>query len=59
MIHNHRGSDGTPPRKYAVVTNNNNEFVIEAADDIEAGYRAINLVGLLEETDEVKDVIPL
>lgn len=49
MIHNHRGSDGTPPRKYAVVTDNNNEFVIEAADDIEAGYRAINLVGLLEE----------
>lgn len=47
------------PKKYLVITDNDQEYIIEAADDIEAGYRAINLVGLIEEDTEVKDVIPL
>tara|TARA_Y100001970_G_C14032996_1_gene749588 strand:+ start:61 stop:276 length:216 start_codon:yes stop_codon:yes gene_type:complete len=41
--------------RYVVITDKN-EYVIHAADDIEAGYRAINLSGLLDE--ELKDVKP-
>ena len=33
---------------------NKNEYIIHASDNIEAGYRAINLSGLLDE--ELKDV---
>ena len=35
---------------------NKNEYIIHASDNIEAGYRAINLSGLLDE--ELKDVQP-
>ena len=37
-----------------VVHTNKNEDIIHGADNIEAGYRAINLAGLLDE--ELKDV---
>jgi len=37
-----------------VVHTNKNEYIIHASDNIEAGYRAINLSGLLDE--ELKDV---
>ena len=33
---------------------NKNEYIIHGSDNIEAGYRAINLAGLLDE--ELKDV---
>ncbi len=39
--------------RYVVLTNKN-EYIIHASDNIEAGYRAINLSGLLDE--ELKDV---
>ena len=35
---------------------NKNEYIIHGIDNIEAGYRAINLAGLLDE--ELKDVVP-
>tara|TARA_Y100001972_G_scaffold95707_1_gene117897 strand:+ start:97 stop:270 length:174 start_codon:yes stop_codon:yes gene_type:complete len=38
------------------VLTNKNEYIIHASDDIEAGYRAINLAGLVDE--ELKDVTP-
>ena len=41
--------------RYVVLTDKN-EYVIHAADPIEAGYRAINLTGLLDE--KLKDVKP-
>ena len=41
--------------RYVVLTNKN-EYIIHASDSIEAGYRAINLSGLLDE--ELKDVKP-
>ena len=41
--------------RYVVLTNKN-EYIIHASDNIEAGYRAINLSGLLDE--ELKDVKP-
>ena len=37
-----------------VVHTNKNEYIIHGSDNIEAGYRAINLAGLLDE--ELKDV---
>ena len=44
-----------PLRRFVVLTNKN-EYIVQGADNIEAGYRAINLAGLLGE--ELKDVIP-
>jgi len=38
------------------VLTNKNEYIIHGSDNIEAGYRAINLAGLLDE--ELKDVRP-
>ena len=44
-----------PLRRFVVLTNKN-EYIVLGTDNIEAGYRAINLAGLLGE--ELKDVIP-
>ena len=44
-----------PLRRFVVLTNKN-EYIVLGADNIEAGYRAINLAGLVGE--ELKDVIP-
>ena len=33
-----------------------NEYIVQGVDNIEAGYRAISLAGLLDE--ELKDVTP-
>ena len=57
MIHNHEGVAVNQLRKYVVLTNSGSEYIIDAADDIEAGYRAISLAGTLDE--ELKDVKPL
>lgn len=56
MIHNRSGVGITYPRKYVMLCNSGAEYIIEGTDDINAGYRAINLAGLLDE--ELKDVIP-
>jgi hypothetical protein len=53
MIHNHAGVGNIRLLRYVVLTNKN-EYIIHASDNIEAGYRAINLSGLLDE--ELKDV---
>ena len=53
MIHNHAGLGNTRLLRYVVLTNKN-EYIIHGSDNIEAGYRAINLAGLLDE--ELKDV---
>ena len=55
MVHNHEGLSKTRLLRYVVLTNKN-EYIIHASDNIEAGYRAINLSGLLDE--ELKDVTP-
>ena len=55
MIHNHEGLINYKLLRYVVLTNKN-EYIIQASDDIEAGYRAINLAGLLDE--KLKDVTP-
>tara|TARA_R100001443_G_scaffold557_1_gene2231 strand:- start:211 stop:423 length:213 start_codon:yes stop_codon:yes gene_type:complete len=55
MIHNHEGLINYKLSRYVVLTNKN-EYIIQASDDIEAGYRAINLAGLLDE--KLKDVTP-
>ena len=55
MVHNHAGLGNTRLLRYVVLTNKN-EYIIHGSDNIEAGYRAINLAGLLDE--ELKDVIP-
>ena len=55
MVHNHAGLGNTRLLRYVVLTNKN-EYIIQGSDNIEAGYRAINLAGLLDE--ELKDVIP-
>ena len=55
MVHNHEGLSNTRLLRYVVLTNKN-EYIIHASDNIEAGYRAINLSGLLDE--ELKDVTP-
>ena len=44
-----------PLRRFVVLTNKN-EYIVQGVDGIEAGYRAINLAGLVDE--ELKDVIP-
>ena len=53
MVHNRSGLVDYKLLRYVVLTNKN-EYVIHASDSIEAGYRAINLAGLLDE--ELKDV---
>ena len=53
MVHNHEGLINYKLLRYVVLTNKN-EYIIHASDNIEAGYRAINLSGLLDE--ELKDV---
>jgi len=55
MLHNHAGLVNYQLLRYVVLTNKN-EYIIHASDNIEAGYRAINLSGLLDE--ELKDVTP-
>ena len=55
MIQNHAGLVNYKLSRYVVLTNKN-EYIIHASDDIEAGYRAINLAGLVDE--ELKDVTP-
>ena len=55
MIHNHAGLGNTKLLRYVVLTNKN-EYIVLGTDNIEAGYRAINLAGLVGE--ELKDVIP-
>ncbi len=53
MQHTHRRVGTIQLLRYVVLTNKN-EYIIHASDNIEAGYRAINLSGLLDE--ELKDV---
>jgi len=55
MVHNRSGLGNTKLLRYVVLTNKN-EYIIHGSDNIEAGYRAINLAGLLDE--ELKDVTP-
>ena len=55
MLHNHRKLSDYPLRRFVVLTNKN-EYIVLGTDNIEAGYRAINLAGILGE--ELKDVIP-
>ena len=54
-LHNHARLSDIPLRRFVVLTNKN-EYIVQGTDNIEAGYRAINLAGLLDE--ELKDVIP-
>lgn len=53
MVHNHHALSDYPLKRFVVLTNKN-EYIIHGSDNIEAGYRAINLAGLLDE--ELKDV---
>ena len=55
MEQTHKQLSDMPLRRFVVLTNKN-EYIVQGADNIEAGYRAINLAGLLGE--ELKDVIP-
>ena len=55
MKHTHQGLVNYKLLRYVVLTNKN-EYIIHGSDNIEAGYRAINLAGLLDE--ELKDVTP-
>ena len=54
-LHNHARLSDIPLRRFVVLTNKN-EYIVQGCDNIEAGYRAINLAGLVDE--ELKDVIP-
>ena len=54
-LHNHAALGNTKLLRYVVLTDKN-EYIVHGTDNIEAGYRAINLAGLLDE--ELKDVIP-
>ena len=54
-LHNHARLSDIPLRRFVVLTNKN-EYIVQGCDNIEAGYRAINLAGLLDE--ELKDVVP-
>ena len=56
MEHTHQRLSDMPLRKFVVLTNKN-EYIVLGIDNIEAGYRAINLAGLVGE--ELKDVIPV
>lgn len=49
-------ADVTQLRRY-VVLSNKNEFIIQACDDIDAGYKSIDLMKLVGE--ELKDVTPI
>ncbi len=53
MVHNHAGLSIPKLLRYVVLTNKN-EYIIHGSDHIEAGLRAVNLAGLLDE--ELKDV---
>lgn len=53
--HNHARLINYKLLRYVVQTDKN-EYIIQAGDDIEAGYRGINLAGLLDE--KLKDVKP-
>ena len=55
MQHTHQGLVNYKLLRYVVLTNKN-EYIIHGSDNIEAGYRAINLSGLLDE--ELIDVQP-
>ena len=55
MVHNHQQLSDYPLRRFVVLTNKN-EYIVLGIDNIEAGYRAINLAGLVGE--DLKDVIP-
>jgi len=55
MEHTHQRLSDYPLRRFVVLTNKN-EYIVLGTDNIEAGYRAINLAGLVGE--ELKDVIP-
>ena len=55
MVHNHAGLGNTRLLRYVVLTNKN-EYIVLGTDNIDAGYRAINLAGLVGE--ELKDVFP-
>jgi len=55
MEQTHKQLSDMPLRRFVVLTNKN-EYIVLGADNIEAGYRAINLAGLVGE--ELKDVIP-
>ena len=55
MQHTHHGLSDIKLRRFVVLTDKN-EYIVHGTDNIEAGYRAINLAGLLGE--ELKDVIP-
>ena len=54
-LHNHAALGNTKLLRYVVLTDKN-VYIVNGTDNIEAGYRAINLAGLLDE--ELKDVIP-
>ena len=55
MEQTHRTLSDMPLRRFVVLTDKN-EYIVLGADNIEAGYRAINLAGLVGE--KLKDVIP-
>ncbi len=55
MQHTHHGLSDRTLKRFVVLTNKN-EYIVLGTDNIEAGYRAINLAGLVGE--ELKDVIP-
>ena len=55
MEHTHQSLSDRPLRRFVVLTNKN-EYIVLGVDNIEAGYRAISLAGLVDE--ELKDVIP-
>ena len=48
MVHSHQRVGNIQLLRYVVLTNKN-EYIIHGSDNIEAGYRAINLAGLLDE----------
>ena len=54
-VHNHAQLYDRPLLRFVVLTNKN-EYIVNGTDNIEAGYRAISLAGLLDE--ELKDVVP-
>ena len=55
MEHTHQALSDMPLRRFVVLTDKN-EYIVLGTDNIEAGYRAINLAGLVGE--KLKDVIP-
>ena len=51
-LHNHAGVGTIRLLRYVVLTNKN-EYIVLGSDNIEAGYRAINLAGLVGEDDSI------